>query len=471
MKTMKIIKLTLSFLLILGTFTACVEDTDFETPQVACNDSAYQMIPEASKTTFQNVLNSYTGSISDFADENEDSIYLEGYVTSNDLKGNFYKEMFIQDAFENPTYALKLGIDIRGLYTKYPVGSKILIRLNGLSIDNNRGEMTIGENSNGSIDEMREKIAASHIMRSCTTETIVPVQVNASSEINNSMLGKFIQLNNAQFDLTLFDANHKGFPFVDPNDNFDSQRTIVFCEDDSTLKLETSTFAAYGNTSLPYEKFTISGVLSRDYGDDNYVLKLNSTDDIITNNDSRCDPVILDCGAGTVGGSNVVFTQNFESISDESDLIGLGWTNTNVNGGSHVWIDRTFSGNRYMQLGAYNTNENPLESWLVTPAINMDSSTDEAFTFDVNVGYYRGAALSVYVSRDFAGDISTATWELIDNVNLPTGPSSGYGSFATAGDINVSCLDGDVYFAFKYVGEDGGVTTTFQIDNIKVSGN
>ncbi len=470
MKTKQIIKITLSFLLIMGTFTACVEDKDYDTPHVECNDSAYQAIPATAKTTFQNVLSTYTGSISDFANEDEDSVYLEGYVTSNDLKGNFYKELFIQDAFENPTYALKLGINVRGLYTKYPVGSKILVRLNGLAIDKSHGEMIIGENNAGSIDEMREKIAYSHIMRSCTEETIVPVQVNSAADINNGMLGQFIQLKDAQFDLTLFNSNHIGFPFVDPNDNFDTSRMVVFCGDESTIRLETSSFAAYGNSPLPYKKFDVSGILSRDYGDDNYVLKLNSPSDIVTNNDARCDPVILDCGAGTAG-TTEIFSQDFEGISDESDLIGLGWTNTNVNGGSHVWIDRTFSGNRYMQLGAYNSNENPLESWLVTPAINLDGTTDETFTFDVNVGYYRGAALSVYASTDFTGDVATATWQLIDNVTLPTGPSSGYGSFSSAGNINVSCLDGDVYFAFKYAGADGGVTTTFQIDNIKVTGN
>ena len=57
------------------------------------------------------------------------------------------------------------------------------------------------------------------------------------------------------------------------------------------------------------------------------------------------------------------------------------------------------------------------------------------------------------------------------NVTLPTGPQSGYGSFASGGNINISCLDGDVYFAFQYLGADGGITTTFQIDNIKVTGN
>ena len=124
-----------------------------------------------------------------------------------------------------------------------------------------------------------------------------------------------------------------------------------------------------------------------------------------------------------------------------------------------------------MQQSAYNSGENPLESWLVTPAINFDSSTNEELTFDANAGYVNGNALSIYASTDYAGDPSTATWALINDFNLPTGPSGGYGNFATVGNVNVSCLDGDVYIGFKYTGADGGITSTFQIDNIKVSGN
>ncbi len=463
-KTKSILKLAVSLLFIVTTFTACVKDDNFDTPHVECNDAFLENIPAASITSFQNVVANYTGSISDFADMDADAVYFEGYVTSSDLKGNFYKELFIQDAPENPMYAVKLAIDVRGLYTKYPIGTKLLIKLNGLSIDKSHGELTIGENING-LSNIRENVADANIHRTCTNEVIVPIEVTASSQVNNAMLGKYIQLKDAQFDLTV-----TGLPFVDPNDSYDTARTIVFCSDESTIKLETSSFAAYGDTPLPSKKFDVSGILSRDYGDDNYVLKLSSTADILTNDDARCDPIILDCGTA-VAGANTIFSENFEGISDEADLIPLGWTNVNVNGGTHIWIDKTFSGNKYMQLGAYNSNENPLEAWLVTPAINLDGSTDESFTFDVNVGYYRGAALSVYASTDFTGDVQTATWQLIDNVTLPTGPSSGYGTFQSAGDINVSCLDGDVYFAFKYVGEDGGVTTTFQIDNVTVTGN
>lgn len=467
-KTKNILKFAVSMLFVIATFTACVKDNNFDTPQVTCNDSVINAIPQDQILDMATVAGLYTGATHEFSTSmaENDAIYVEGYVTSSDLKGNFYKELWIQDNYENPTAAIKLGIELRSLYTKYAIGTKIAVKLNGLALDKDHGELTIGEMVEGQFDNIREKIAAKNIIGSCDIKTIVPVEVNSASEITDALIGKEVVFMNSQFDISVL-----GLTFVDPNDNYDSHRPILFCSDETTVKLETSTFASYADSPLPSKKFDIKGILTRDYTDSYYVLKISSTDDVLENDDPRCDPDLLNCSGATTTGTNVIFNEDFESISSEADLIPLGWTNVNVNGGSHIWTQRSYGGNKYMQNGAYNTNENPLESWLVTPAINLDSSTDEVFTFDVNVGYYRGAALSVYASTDFTGDVETATWQLIDNVNLPTGPSSGYGTFQSAGDISVDCLDGDVYFAFKYKGGDGDVTTTFQIDNVKVTGN
>ena len=106
----------------------------------------------------------------------------------------------------------------------------------------------------------------------------------------------------------------------------------------------------------------------------------------------------------------------------------------------------------------------------MTPEIDLDGTTDEELTFETNTGYDNGNALSTYVSSDYNGDVTTATWLRIDAA-LSSGPSNGYNSFSSSGSINISCLTGKLHIAFKYEGADGGVTTTFQIDNVKITGN
>ena len=467
MKT--ILKITISLLFIAASFTSCVDDKDFDTPQVACDDAFTSGISADKITSFENVVNNYVDGFAAFVDTDAEEIYFIAYVTSSDLKGNFYKEIYVQDSPENPSYGLKLDIDIRGMYAKYPIGSKLYIKLNGLGIEKSRGELTLGENSNESLAIIREGIAKTNIFRTCTVETIVAKTIASSTEIDETLLGKYIQLTNVQFNYSLFNANNEGAPFADPNDLYDTHRDIIFCDDNTVLKLETSSFAQYADTPLTHSKFDISGVLSRDYGDNNYVLKINSPDDIVKNDSGRCDPVFLDCGDNAVGGSVVIYQEDFESFSNNATTL-TGWTNVNVLGGSRVFKVKSYSGNKYFEGSPYSSGENPLEMWAVTPAINLDSTTDEELTFKTKAHHDDGVVLSVYVSTDFTGDVTTATWALA-NANIGTAPSSTYGSWVNSGSINISCLSGDVYVAFKYEGGDGVFETGMRIDDVKVTGN
>ncbi|MEE9348806.1 MAG: DUF5689 domain-containing protein [Flavobacteriaceae bacterium] len=486
MKT--IIKITLSILLVIGTFTACVDDKDFDTPQVIQEDNDISTSPfSAVKNALIQGYDEYDPSTLVYTFDVNSPVIIPAYVVSDDTSGNFYKKLVVQDASENPMGGLEITIDQGSLHTTYNVGRKIYIKMAGLSVtylDGSQGGapgyINESEPGNGTpgvykvgikgegftINRIPSAAFENHIIRSSVTETMVP-QIISPTDFNDDTMNTFVQIDGMQFEI-----NELGKTFAgEAGDSFDAERVLLNCATEATFGLMTSTFSNFKSIGLPDQKGTVIGILAKNYREARSVVILNKYDDLNFTETDRCDPLILDCANGATGGSNVIFSQDFESITDESDLIGLGWTNVNTNAGSHIWIDRTYSGNRYMQMGAYNTNEDPLEAWLVTPAINLDSSTDEILTFDTNVGYYRGDALSVYASSDFTGDVSTATWYLINGLNLPTGPSSGYGSFGSAGNVDLSCLSGDVHIAFKYLGADGGVTTTFQLDNIVVNGN
>lgn len=454
---------------------SCVKDTDYVTPQISCDE----FTPDASlKVDMQTILNQYIaendqngdGDTNDYNDtdnpiEFEDSPnYIVGYVVSDDKTGNFYKELYIQNDPTAPTAAIKLGIAMRGMYSKYDMGRKVYVYLHDLALVQSRGEMMIGEMVNNQVDEMRENRAKANIFRSCDATDVTPVTLSPSA-VSDTNLGMLVQFDNVQFGLGLI-----GEPFVDPYDSFDSHRMLISCDDDSEIRIETSTFASFKDNKLPTGAGSVKGVIARDYGDDFYVLRVSSPDDFTFDQD-RCDPILLDCNnPNAIGGATVVFEEDFQSYSSNSTAIP-GWVNENVNGGSTLFQVRSYSGENYMQCAAYNSGESPLEVWFITPAINMDGSTDEELTFETKTGYNNGAALSVFVSTDFTGDIATAEWKLID-AEIASGPSNGYqSSFTSSGSVDVSCLDGDIYIAFKYLGGDGGITTTFQMDDVKITGN
>ncbi len=478
----KIIYSLLSVALLAVTLNSCVQDTDYETPQISCTEPTLT----GSEVSMETILNQWIAENDTDGDnvveynETENPIvfdsdyanYIVGYVVSSDKTGNFYKELYIQNDPVNPTKAIKLIVDMRSLYTKFDIGRKVYVYLHDLALNKNRGEMILGEMINNEVSNMRENRAKENILRNCDAVAVTPVTIDSPSSVDDSYLGMMVQFDNMQFDLSLIDLDHpeNSATFADPYDNYDSYRMITNCDDNSQIRLETSTFASFKDDLLPSGQGSVKGVLARDYFDDFYVLKVSGTDDFsFTGN--RCDPVLLDCNnSNPIGGSNVVFNEDFESYANYTTSLP-GWTNVNVNNGNGLFQVRSYSGAHYMQCSAYNSGEAPMEVWLVTPAINLDNSTDEELTFETKTGYNNGAALSVYVSTDFTGDVATAEWMMV-NAEIANGPSSGYqSSFTSSGSVDISCLDGDVYVAFKYLGGDGGITTTFQVDNVKVTGN
>ncbi len=479
----KIIYSLMSVLLLAVTLNSCVEDTDYDTPQISCDEPTLLGNVTPMNVILEQWINENDtngdGDADDY-DDTENPIefgedyanYIVGYVISDDRTGNFYKELYLQNDPINPTKSIKLGVNIGSLYTKYDIGRKVYVYLHDLALNKSHGEMFLGEMINNQVDEMRENRAKENILRNCEAVDITPVVIGSPSEVTDANLGMLVQFDNMQFDLSLVDLNDPDdtATFVDPFDLYDSHRMITNCDDNSQIRLETSTFASFKDTQLPMLQGSVKGVLGRDYGDDFYVLRVSSPDDFSFTGE-RCDPVLLDCDNGApIGGANQVFNDDFESYASNSTNLA-GWTNVNVNGGSTLFQVRSYSGAQYMQCSAYNCGEAPLEVWLVTPAINLDASTDEELTFETKTGYNNGAALSVFVSTDFTGDVTTAEWMMVD-AEIANGPSNGYqSSFTNSGSVDISCLDGDIYVAFKYLGGDGGVTTTFQVDNVMVTGN
>jgi len=465
---MKKITTLLSIVIALGFgLNSCVKDTDYETPKINCEEP---QIPANQLTTIGTVIDEWNAansggspSVYEFPAVDATPLYLTGYVVSSDKTGNYYKELYIQDDPANPQHALKLMIDMRSLFTKYDLGRKLYVKLNGMGINKSHGEMVIGELDGSNLINIRENVAKKHIKRSCQPEELMPKVLASVNDITTDMIGMYVQLNHMQFKLSEI-----GKTFVDPNDSYDSHHKMVSCDDDAELTLETSTFASFKDHLLPDKSGSVTGIITRDYHDDFYVLKVNDID-AFKFNGNRCDPAMLDCNGTNVGGSTIVFNDDFESYGINDANFG-GWTNVNTTGGSTVYKIKEYSGNKYAKISAYNSGEANMDVWLISPVINLDNSTGEELHFKTKTGYNNGAALTVYVSTDYTGDINTATWLMV-NTDIADGPSNGYMQNWVEGIADMSCLNGNVVIAFRYQGGDGGVTTTFQIDDVAVKAN
>jgi len=472
------IKKTLLLSALLFTFS-CVQDGDFDIPNTAITEPTIEVTSSISKikTALQQEFNTTNKLIYTFPIHENTPTYIEGYVISSDATGNFYKKLILQDASENPTAGIEILLNKPSLSSSYDIGRKLYIKLDGLSVSYDDGSsnvdptnLTPGKYVLGFLDGSRVQNIPStaikkHLFRSSIVEKITPTSMNLST-ITEHHLNTFIRLENVQFEKSQLQKSFSG----EPNDEFDGFRFLFDCLTESTIRLQTSTFASFKSTIIPKEKGAINVILTKDYSSEFLVTIINTPSDISFQNTTRCDPIFLNCGSPTGSNTTILLNEDFGNIKNNSALLAAGWHNINANGNSVLFKSKSSKGNRFMELSAYNSGETPLEVWLVSPTINLDTSTNEKLSFETNTGYDNGKVLAVFVSSNFSGDLKSATWIRVDAA-LSEGPSSGYGSrFTKSGTVNIACLTGDFHVSFKYLGADGGVTTTFQIDNVKITG-
>jgi len=469
MKTNKIIIILLAFVSSIS-FTSCVEDGDFTVPQ-NLNEKESVAVDKINADIAAGTLSEITISnlkdlvISNQATEITSDIYVKGYVTSSDNTGNFYKEFFIQDKPENPTAAIKVALELVDSYNKFNLGREVYIRLKGLYVGEVRsgdGVATIGgdKNEDDEVENLSLNQVENQIFRSITTEELVPFNVKFS-QINNSHVGLFVQVDEAQFPTSL-----TGKTYVDADDQFDTQRMLEACDGFgySNFILETSAFASFKFATLPEGGGSIAAVVSKTFNGSDLVLALNDVKDVQMDG-PRCTPL-------NIADFTVLVEENFDAGTDNTNLNFPGWTNFAEVGGE-LWTEQIFSGNGYAEFSGFRTNDAVNIGWLISPAVDMSASTNVFLSFQSAQHHLDSAdnTLEVFVSTDFDGaNVTAATWQPI-SANLPTMSDAWY-AFKESGLIDLSSYSGTLYVGYKFSGS--GTDTTldgaYMVDEFKILG-
>ncbi len=127
-----------------------------------------------------------------------------GVVVADDKSGNFYKEIVLQDA----TGGITIRLDGTGLYTNYPVGRKIYIKMKNLYLGDYNGRIQIGadvDKSNParpSLLALPSALFDKYILKGSTGNEVVATVVSPSdltTAMNNRYQNMLIKLNNFEF--------------------------------------------------------------------------------------------------------------------------------------------------------------------------------------------------------------------------------------------------------------------------------
>jgi len=132
----------LGALLCAGSLTSCM-DGDWDAPAAELSEVyGNPSIKEVKVISVKDLKAKYKTQVSTEGEYTEikEDLQLKVVVTANDIQGNMYNEIAVQDE----TGAIFIGIAQGGVYGYLPEGTEILIDLKGLSIGNYRLSPTIG---------------------------------------------------------------------------------------------------------------------------------------------------------------------------------------------------------------------------------------------------------------------------------------------------------------------------------------
>ena len=330
------------------------------------------------------------------------------------------------------------------IYNKFNIGREIYIRLKGLFIgetNSGNGIVTIGGKIKSTditeIENVTVNQIPNHIYRSETTVDIIPKIIDFAG-INESDIGTFITLENV-----FFEANLSGQSYVDPKEDFDTQRKIQTCLGlgYDELLVETSSFSRFSNETLPEKAGSINAIVSKDFGGNFIVLNINNTDDVVMN-EERCSPLPI------VDFTTILLDENFDDESGDIDV--LNWINYREEG-TISWRSYTdsYAQSKAARIGSKNSGNESTISWLITEAVNLDTTSQEFLSFETSNSFSNGSNLEVLISTDFNGDensINDATWSVLPAKIVSDG--EGFKNWIHSTYIELSKYSGAVYIAF-----------------------
>lgn len=458
MKTNKLIQFFFGFIAIIMTLNSCVEDSKYDTPTIKnpnCDTpnlvatTTLEVITRLAKESFSVPIHSFTS----------DDI-VEGYVVSSDKGGNIFKQIYIQDKPENPSFAVVLNVDEYDTNVRYQVGSKVYVKLKGLAVSNNYGSIEIGIGNGSQLESIPAELVRKQILKACEPiATIVPKKL-LISQLTKDHLGMLVEIEKIRLKKSDIGFSYAGTTYSGYSRNFETVDNDCFLN--GSIILRTSKYSDFALTPIPKGQGSIVAILSEFSG--TYQLFIRDTKDVKLTTTPCVSPLPV-----------TLIDENLEKYALDNGFItsGLyalnltGWKNHSTEGAVKWQLDK-LSTNAFAMFQATSSPVGNYIGWLITPQLDMSLQINESLSFNIQKLTVAGSQteLEVVFSSNWDGTdagISTATWN-----NLPlTYPSAT--STNTLNTLNLSQLTGKIHIAFKYNGSSTN-RTRWRVDDIKLTG-
>lgn len=383
---------------------------------------------------------------------------ITGIVTANDATDNFYKSIVIQDS----TAAVTIKLDGFSLSALYPIGLRVVVKLNGMWMGEYGGMLQLG----GGIDRSDPQFPSIlPLPASLFQKHIVPVDIQKMPEplevgydqLHDSLHSRLVKLNQIQFA-----ENDTASYLGDWINKATNSLSLKYCTG-GTVYLRTSGFAKFAKQKSPKGSGSIIGIYS-EFGSQRQLMIRDTSDMFFVV--SRCN---------SNNGNNLLF-EDFEQYPIQSTVSIPLWQNIPELAKQDFQIQQ-FQQNSFASVTALGSQESAICSWLILPPLQLNNSTNEQLSFLTRDAFDNGASLEVLLSANYDGKGQPwkAKWQPL-KANIANGARNGIGaSWVKSGNISLHGFKGQVYIGFRYTGSDpasstGKRNTNFWVDDVKISG-
>ena len=207
-----------------------------------------------------------------------------------------------------------------------------------------------------------------------------------------------------------------------------------------TVSDGTNSFAAYNQFNITIEGLA-EGVT---YNVEGFVSSYNGK--------AQLQPisVVVADASGITGESSV--NESFDSA------LPANWTAVKVSGDKE-WGYKSYSSNGYASMSAYGATEVPVETWFISPALNVKDAELKTVSFKTQVNAYSTTTTEFKVFVLDNVDPAKATLKTELTATLAVAPESGFSAWAESGEIDLSSYGDIVYVGFHYVAPEAASAT------------
>src|SRR5574344_2426358 len=164
----------------------------------------------------------------------------------------------------------------------------------------------------------------------------------------------------------------------------------------------------------------------------------------------------------TIPNNGGTTTDDTKTYINETFASSLGDFTNIAEEGTAAWANNA-SYKCAVATGYINTTNTAAKSWLVSPKIDLTGEDSAYISFSHAIGYEQASSVNdnhkLYISKDFSGDVKTATWKEL-NVTMPDSYTSGGYEFVTSStNIPTDYLTSNVTIALKYTSTETKAST------------